>query len=93
MFTRILGLQVLMEREIDNIGLDDEARKGMDPGAAIAMGCSMLVRMYVPLWVVNLTKVLISAALVEQHKQEPPPMAAARRLAYGTHCSSRLDFC
>ena len=36
----------------------------LEPAAAVALGSSMRVRMYVPLWISNATEQLISAAVV-----------------------------
>ena len=58
------ALRVHIERELDMFAEDDSQE--LDPGAEIAMGCPMLVRLFVPFWVLNLTQVLISTALVER---------------------------
>ena len=39
----------------------------LEPAAAVALGSSMRVRMYVPLWISNATEQLISAAVVPVH--------------------------
>jgi hypothetical protein len=76
-------LKVHIERELD-WGLSDEPSKDLDPGAEIAMGCPMLARLYIPYWVLNLTQVPISIAIVERQRQQTLGMAAARQLAYGS---------
>ena len=44
----------------------------LDPGAAVALGAPLLVRMFVPLWVVNATP-LPTAAWVVPIQAPPPP--------------------
>ena len=46
----------------------------LDPGAAIAMGSPVLVRLSVPLWIVNATTLPVTALVVPT---EPPPKARA----------------
>lgn len=46
---------VMLERELD-VGASLHEKK-LDPGAAVAMGYPLAVRIYVPLWVVNITQV------------------------------------
>lgn len=76
-------LHVNIERELDLLLEDDQQTKDLDPGAEIAMGCSMLVRLFVPYWVLNLTQVLVSTALVErQAPQTLQTQAASRQMAY-----------
>lgn len=65
------ALRVHIERELDMFVEDDT--KELDPGAEIAMGCPMLVRLFVPFWVLNLTQVLISTALVERTRRSISP--------------------
>eukprot|EP00892_Ulva_mutabilis_P007576 jgi/Ulvmu1/5190/UM021_0207.1 len=78
-------LHVHIERELDMLLDDDQQSKDPDPGAEIAMGCSMLVRIFVPYWVLNLTQVLVSTALVERPApQTLQTQATARQMAYGT---------
>jgi hypothetical protein len=84
-----VALQVHVERELHQLELqtaseDRTADYGLDPGAELAMGRSLLVRVYVPIWVVNFTAVLITAALYKRAANRGPTMAAARRLAYGS---------
>lgn len=43
----------------------------LDPGAAVALGAPLLVRMFVPLWVVNATPLPVAAWVVPI--QAPPP--------------------
>jgi len=43
----------------------------LDPGAAVALGAPLLVRMFVPLWVVNATSLPVAAWVVPI--QPPPP--------------------
>lgn len=83
-------LHVHIERELDLVLEEVEPTRKLDPGAEIAMGCSMLVRLFVPYWVVNLTQVLVSTALVErQIPQSAPPQATARQMAYGSEKGRR----
>lgn len=42
----------------------------LDPGAAVALGAPLLVRMFVPLWVVNATPLPVAAWVVPI---QPPP--------------------
>ncbi len=42
----------------------------LDPGAAVARGSPLLVRMFVPLWLVNATNLPIGAVVVAT---QPPP--------------------
>lgn len=78
-------LHVHIERELDLFLEEDQLARDLDPGAEIAMGCSMLVRLFVPYWVLNLTQVLVSTALVErQIPQTMQAQAAARQMAYST---------
>lgn len=46
----------------------------MDPGAAVALGAPMVVRVFVPLWVVNATPLPVTAFVVAL----PPPAKAER---------------
>lgn len=46
--------RVMLERELD-VGASLYEEK-LDPGAAVAMGYPLEVRIYVPLWVVNITQ-------------------------------------
>lgn len=45
----------------------------LDPGAVVARGTPIQVRIYVPLWLVNATTLPLSALVVEV---PPPPKAA-----------------
>jgi hypothetical protein len=65
------ALRVHIERELDMVM--EDATKELDPGAEIAMGCPMLVRLFVPFWVLNLTQMLISTALVERTRRSSSP--------------------
>lgn len=47
--------------------------KERDPGAAVALGAALLVRLLVPAWVVNATPLPISAIVLPRVK--PPPKA------------------
>ena len=47
------------------------AAQKLDPGAAVAVGAPLLVRMFVPLWVVNATSLPVAAWVVLI--QAPPP--------------------
>ena len=54
----------------------------LDPGAAVAMGAPLLVRMFVPLWLVNATNLPVAAVVVAT--QPPPrPKEAAEGSAQG----------
>ncbi|KAK9819963.1 hypothetical protein WJX72_004515 [[Myrmecia] bisecta] len=55
--------EIFVDREID-LDAWTLADKKLDPGAAVALGCPLLVRMFVPLWVVNATTLPIFAAVV-----------------------------
>jgi hypothetical protein len=76
-------LLVHVERELVNGPTSSEQPGRSDPGAELAVGNRMLVRVHVPLWVLNLTQTLVSVAISERAKSGPP-VAAARRLAYGS---------
>ncbi|GMH39652.1 hypothetical protein BSKO_07550 [Bryopsis sp. KO-2023] len=54
--------RVMLERELD-VGVSQREEK-LDPGAAVAMGYPLVLRMYVPLWVVNNTEVPINLGIV-----------------------------
>ncbi len=45
----------------------------VDPGAAVALGAPMLVRLLVPCWVVNATPLPISVAVLRIQRPAPPP--------------------
>ena len=45
----------------------------VDPGAAVALGAPMLVRLLVPCWVVNATPLPISVAVLRIQRPNPPP--------------------
>jgi hypothetical protein len=45
----------------------------LDPGAAVAMGLPLLVRLYVPLWAFNTTPMPISAAVVPTRVEAAAP--------------------
>ena len=47
--------------------------ESLDPGAVVARGTPIQVRIYVPLWVVNATTLPLAAVVVEV---PPPPKAA-----------------
>ncbi len=49
----------------------------LDPGAAVALGAPMVVRVFVPLWVVNATPLPVSALVVVL-----PPPPKVRRVTY-----------
>lgn len=68
-----MALRVHIERELDMVMEEEDNAQELDPGAEIAMGCPMLVRLFVPFWVLNLTQVLISTALVERARRSPSP--------------------
>lgn len=54
---------------------DGEAEeKAKDPGAAVALGAALLVRLLVPAWVVNATMLPISAVVLPRIR---PPAAKA----------------
>lgn len=46
--------------------------ENLDPGDVVARGTPILVRIYVPLWIVNATTLPLSALVVEV---PPPPKA------------------
>ncbi len=85
-------LQMHIERELCATQLTAGAdAAAADPGAELALGRSLLVRVYVPFWVVNFTEVLITAALTERVNANAQSVAAARRLAYGPGESASGD--
>jgi hypothetical protein len=60
---------------------DGEAEeKAKDPGAAVALGAALLVRLLVPAWVVNATSLPISA-IVLPHVRPPTPKTSAQQVA------------
>ena len=44
----------------------------LDPGAAVALGAPLLVRMFVPLWVVNATPLPVAAWVVPIQPPQAP---------------------
>ncbi|KAK9827173.1 hypothetical protein WJX74_009221 [Apatococcus lobatus] len=84
-------LGILLERDIDVESSLLDKRK-LEPAAAVALGSSMKVRMYVPLWISNATDQLISAAVVpvsppaqsqadQQQRQSRQPQSSMRDAA------------
>jgi hypothetical protein len=86
-------LLVHLERELINgppSTASTEQLSRSDPGSEVAVGNGMLVRVHVPLWVLNLTQTLISVA-ISKRAPHGPPVAAARRLAYGPAGAGAAD--
>ena len=64
---------------------DGEAEeKAKDPGAAVALGAALLVRLLVPAWVVNATMLPISA-IVLPHVRPPAPNATQPKVCTCGH--------
>lgn len=88
-------LHVHIERELDLFLHDDQPHRDLDPGAEIAMGCSMLFRLFVPYWVLNLTPVLVSTALVERPIPQATSQVVSRQTSYssdkGRHSTRSAD--
>lgn len=63
---------------------DESDEAVADPGAAVAMGSPLVVRLMVPAWIVNSTPLPISAAVVRMQRPQPPAPEAG-----GAHTSSR----
>ncbi|KAK9834254.1 hypothetical protein WJX81_000411 [Elliptochloris bilobata] len=66
---------VYVMRELD-LDARQRADKDLDPGAAVALGAPMSVRVFVPLWVINATPLPMSAFVVALL---PPPKAERER--------------
>ena len=54
-------------------GAQEKNGEEVDPGAAVALGAPMVVRLLVPCWVVNATPLPISVAVVRMQRPAPPP--------------------
>jgi hypothetical protein len=74
---------------------DGEAEeKAKDPGAAVALGAALLVRLLVPAWVVNATPLPISAIVLPRvrppaPKTTKPQVCTCRRIGNAS-CTSML---
>ncbi|KAL3132004.1 hypothetical protein ABBQ32_14227 [Trebouxia sp. C0010 RCD-2024] len=72
--------EIFLDRDIDMEAwqMND---KQLDPGAAVARGSPLLVRMFVPLWLVNATNLPIGAVVVAtqppQQSKDPKPEEGA----------------
>lgn len=74
---------------------DGEAEeKANDPGAAVALGAALLVRLLVPVWVVNATLLPISAIVLPHIRpptpKTPPPQV---RTSQSSPTSSTCPYC
>lgn len=68
-----MDCRVQQQRDIVTLQEVEGDEKEADPGAAVALGAALLVRLLVPAWVVNATPLPISAVVLPRVK--PPPKA------------------
>ena len=74
---------------------DNVALQQLDPGAAVARGSPLLVRMFVPLWLVNATNLPVGAVVVAtqpqvQGKEQKPDESSAHGGMQSAVNSSKL---
>ncbi len=93
------------ERPEGGEGQQAEQAAADDPGAAVAVGAALLVRLLVPAWVVNATSLSISGALLPpattSHAAGPSARSAAlscrwcvtKRLTRGLPARLSVDYC